>query len=291
VVRVLKLIVALMAGGAAAVLARAAWRGPVRARANAFRRRRAWSVPARPRGRLERALRDADLGLSPEDAVVVAATATVVLTLLAGAVNPAAAPLAFVGALVAGPVGLVVARGRAQRAFLGGLPPFVEFIAAQLRSGHTVPSALVAAGDRPGPLGGDARRLQQRVALGATLPEALGRWAGERRSEPAAAVAGALAVAAETGGAAGAALDGLARSLRDALGAQAEAAALSAQARLSAIVVGVAPIAYLVFAAATDPHAASTLVSTSSGRVCLVLGLALDALGALWMRRITRSAP
>jgi len=55
--------------------------------------------------------------------------------------------------------------------------------------------------------------------------------------------------------------------------------------------VGVAPLAYLVFAAATDPHAASTLVATSSGRVCLVLGVALDALGALWMRRITRSAP
>jgi tight adherence protein B len=129
------------------------------------------------------------------------------------------------------------------------------------------------------------------MILGATLPDALGRWAVERRSEPATAVAGALSVAAETGGAASTALDGLARSLRDALGAQAEAAALSAQARLSAIVVGVAPIAYLVFAAATDPHAAATLVSTPSGRLCLVLGLALDTLGALWMRRITRSAP
>jgi tight adherence protein B len=199
--------------------------------------------------------------------------------------------LAFVGALVAGPTSLVVARGRAQRAFLVGLPAFVEFVAAQLRSGHTMPSALVAAGDRAGPLGGDARRMQQRIALGATLPDALGRWANERRAEPAAAVAGAFAVAAETGGAAATALDGLARSLRDALGARAEAAALSAQARLSALVVGVAPIAYLVFAAATDPHAASTLVATPAGRICLVLGLALDALGALWMRHITRSAP
>ena len=100
-----------------------------------------------------------------------------------------------------------------------------------------------------------------------------------------------LAVAAETGGAAATALDGLARSLRDALGAQAEATALSAQARLSAIVVGAAPIAYLLFAAATDPHATETLVSTSAGRICLGLGLGLDALGALWMRHITRSQP
>ena len=287
----LRLAVALMAAAVAFVMARAAWRGPARSRARACRARSAWTLPAGPRGRLERALQDADVGLTPEDAVVMAATATIVVTLLAGAVNPAVAPLACVGALVAGPVGLVVARGRAQRAFLLGLPGFVEFVAAQLRSGHTVPSALVAAADRPGPLGNDARRMHHRLTLGASLSDALGRWVGERRSEPAAAVAGALAVAVETGGGASTALDGLARSLRDALGAQAEAAALSAQARLSAIVVGVAPIAYLVFAAATDPHAAATLVSTPAGRVCLVLGLGLDALGALWMRRITRSAP
>jgi tight adherence protein B len=248
-------------------------------------------LPTPLRGRLERALREADVSISPEDAVVTAATATVVVTLLVGAVNPAAAPLAWAAAVVAGPVGLVVARGRAQRAFVAGIPGFVEFIAAQLRSGHTVPTALEAAGDRPGPLGGDARRLHQRLVLGATLPDALAWWAGERGSEPAAAVAGALAVAAETGGAAATALDGLARSVRDALGARAEAAALSAQARLSAAVVGVAPIAYLVFAAATDPRAAATFVSTSTGRVCLVLGLALDAIGALWMRRVARSVP
>jgi tight adherence protein B len=290
-VRVLRLIVALAAATAACVMARAAWRGPSRARARAHRTRDARRLPEQPRARLERALRDADVAMSPEDAVLTAATATVVVTLLAGAVNPAAAPLAFVGGVAAGPLGLVIARGRAQRAFLANLPAFVEFVAAQLRGGHTVSSALVTAADRPGPLGGDARRVQQRLALAATLPDALGRGAGERRSEPAAAVAGALVVAAETGGAAATALDGLARSLRDALGAQAEAAALSAQARLSAIVVGVAPIAYLVFAAATDPHAAATLVSTPAGRICFALGLGLDALGALWMRRITRSAP
>ena len=287
----LRLIVAFAAAAAACVMARAAWRGTVRARARASRTRAARHLPARPRAWLERALRDAGVTMSPEDTVLTATTATVVVTLLAGAVNPAAAPLALLGAMVAGPVALILARGRAERAFLAGLPAFVEFVAAQLRSGHTVPSALVAAADRPGPLGGDARRVRQRLALGASLPDALQRWAGERRSEPAAAVAGGLAVAAETGGAAATALDGLARSLRDALGAQAEAAALSAQARLSAVVVGAAPIGYLAFAAATDPHAAATLVSTPAGRICLVLGLTLDALGALWMRRISRSGP
>ncbi len=60
---------------------------------------------------------------------------------------------------------------------------------------------------------------------------------------------------------------------------------------MSALVVGVAPIAYLAFASAVDPGASAVLVTTPLGRICLVTGLGLDALGALWMRRIVRSEP
>ena len=187
------------------------------------------------------------------------------------------------------PVGLALARGRAQRAYIAALPGFVELVAAQLRSGHTVSSALLELSERPGPIAPDLARMQQRIALGATFDDALSRWADERALEPVRAVAGAFAVANETGGAAAAALDGLARSMRDLLGAQAEAAALSAQARLSAVVVGAAPVAYLVFATAADPRSATMLVTTSTGRICLALGLAFDATGAWWMRRIVMS--
>jgi tight adherence protein B len=70
----------------------------------------------------------------------------------------------------------------------------------------------------------------------------------------------------------------------------AEARSLSAQARLSAIVVGAAPLGYLAFAALVDPGSVTALVATGVGRVCLVLGLGLEVLAALWIRRILRSA-
>ena len=44
-------------------------------------------------------------------------------------------------------------------------------------------------------------------------------------------------------------------------------------------------------AAAVDPASVTTLVTSGPGRVCLALGLGLDVLGALWMRRIVRSEP
>jgi len=103
------------------------------------------------------------------------------------------------------------------------------------------------------------------------------------------AAAGALAIANTVGGPAANALDGLAESLRQRQGAAAEARALSAQARLSAIVVGAAPLAYLAFSALVDSDSLQVLLATGAGRTCLVLGLLLEALAIVWMRRIVRS--
>ena len=50
------------------------------------------------------------------------------------------------------------------------------------------------------------------------------------------------------------------------------------------------PLAYLVFSALVDPGSVGLLVGTGTGRVCLVVGLLLEAVAALWMRRILASA-
>jgi tight adherence protein B len=291
VVPVLRAAAVLAAGGTAAVLARRAWREPARGRVRGARPRSRWVLPGPVRHPLGRALHDAQLGVTPEDALGMGVTAVLVAGLLAGAFAVALAPVAAMGVAVVAPVGLVLARGRGQRRFVAALPAFVELVAARLRGGHTVATALADAGARADVVAADVRAVLQRVELGETLTRALAWWADERRIDAVRAVAGSLAVAAETGGAAADALEGLARSLRDQLGARAEAASLSAQARLSALVVGLAPIAYVGFASAVDPTAARSLVSSTTGRACLVLGLGLDALGALWMRRIVRSEP
>ncbi len=86
------------------------------------------------------------------------------------------------------------------------------------------------------------------------------------------ASAGALAMCSTVGGRSADALDGLATSLRDRLGVAAEARALSSQARMSAFVVGGAPVVYIAWSAVVDPHALHVLTGTLFGRVCLVRG-------------------
>jgi len=99
-------------------------------------------------------------------------------------------------------------------------------------------------------------------------------------------VAAALSLASETGGTAARAVDGVAATLRERIEVADEVRALGAQARLSAVVIAVAPIGFGLVAAATDPRTLSFLVSTPVGFACLVAGITLDLLAYAWMRRI-----
>ena len=152
------------------------------------------------------------------------------------------------------------------------------------------PAAVERLAGDPGAVGPDLASVHVRTQLGLPLDDALAGWPPEHDVPGVRAAAGALSVAAAMGGRAAEAIDGLAASLRHRLDAIAEAHALSAQARLSAVVVGAAPLGYLAFSAMVDPRAVTALIDTGVGRVCLSVGLAWKVLAAIWIRRILRSA-
>jgi tight adherence protein B len=273
-----------------AKLVAAGRRAAVADRVRSFGPRSRWRVPESVRVRLVRALRDADLTWTPEEAVEYWGIAAVGVALVAAALSPLFAIPAVLATLVAGPAALVLARTRRERAFTAGLPGALEQVAAELRGGGTVVAAVDRLAAADGAVAADLRRVQGRTQLGLPLADALEGWPAEHDAPGVRAAAGALAVATTMGGRAADAIDGLASSLRHRLDAEAEARSLSAQARLSAVVVGAAPLGYLAFAALVDPGAVTALVSTGVGRVCLVVGLGLEALAALCIRRILRSA-
>lgn len=247
-------------------------------------------VPTWLHGRVERAL----------DAAAIDAPVNRALSTWMWAVTVAAVlGLGFGGPQVG--VGLAVLTGVGAPAVVASLnerrslqialvvPEALERVASELRSGGTVATAIAAVAAGDGPLAPDMARVDTRVRLGASLARALAAWAGERAVAGVEASAGALAMCSSVGGRSADALDGLATSLRDRLGVAAEARALSSQARLSALVVAGAPVAYIAWSALVDPHALHVLTGTLFGRVCLLLGLTLEALGGWWMRSIVRN--
>jgi tight adherence protein B len=278
--------VAIIGGGASAWLARRARRIAVLDRIRVGHERH---LPSWIRSQLERMLDDAAIDSQPEVIVQMWLLSALVAGLLALSLGPQLALVGVVAVLVGGPVVLHALRHRRARAITAAVPDTLERVAAELRAGGTVATAIAWLATDGGPLAVDFTRLQSRVELGASIPDALAGWAHERNAAGTASAAGALAVAHEVGGRSADALDSLATSLRERLGVVAESHALSAQARYSALVVGLGPLVYLAFSFVVDRRTAETLLGTNLGRVCVLAGVALELGGAAWMRRILDS--
>ena len=215
-------------------------------------------------------------------------TGAALATMVSG---PAAGVIAAIALAVLPPLGLRARRGRADDQLERQLPLALESIARSLRSGA---SARQAVGEAAGVAGG-CRSLQDELATvaaqagqGSSLVGALEALA-ERRPRPGVRLAvAALCLGIDTGGAQARAVDGVAATMRERLGVEAEVRALSSQARVSALVIGLAPLAFGAFAAATDPRTSQFLLHTPAGLSFVTIGLLLDGVGWLWMQRLCR---
>jgi len=211
--------------------------------------------------------------------------------LAAAAMAGLPAALLAAGALAAGPALVLRVRRREGDARLErGLPEALEAVARSLRSGASLRQAIgEAALVTPGRLGRELAEVARQVGHGATLVAAMEALAARHPLPSVRLAVAALCLAVETGGAQAKAVDGVATTLRDRLGVAAEVKALSSQARMSGVVIGLAPLAFGAFAVTTDPRTGQFLFHTPLGIALLGVGLSLDALGWLWMQRLARS--
>lgn len=255
------------------------------------RRRLVTRAPSRPvllPTRLRLAFRRAGLEDDAERLVVLWAGA-IMLALGLSFVAPSGRILLAVG-LVAGPLALVLAGGRNERRRTAQLPEALDAIAAGLRGGLALPTAIAGATSVGAPLGAELAAVAHEVDAGRPLTDAVARWQAGA-ADPHTALAGAaLSVAAQVGGPGARAIDGAAASLRERIGSEAETAALATQGRASAAVLTLAPLGFALLLSSLDPAAGRFLLGTPVGWLCVALGLGLDAAGAWWMVRLVRRA-
>jgi Flp pilus assembly protein TadB len=86
------------------------------------------------------------------------------------------------------------------------------------------------------------------------------------------------------------ALDGLTTMMRERTTAGADVATQAAQARVSAIVLGCAPMVFCGLLVLSDGRSSAFLLHSPIGLGCAVVGLVLDGIGAVWMSTVTRRA-
>ena len=204
----------------------------------------------------------------------------------ASAVMARGGVILLVVAVVGPPAAVLAAHGRAARQRIRRLPAALDAIAAGLRGGVALRTALADVARQGGPLADELGRVAELAGAGVPLADALTHWAEAADDPPSRLAGAALVVAAQLGGPGADALDAAAASLRERAATDDEIAALSVQARLSALVLTAAPVVFAVLLTSLDPASARFLLGTPTGWACLIIGGALDLAGALWMARL-----
>src|SRR5436305_7081642 len=144
------------------------------------------------------------------------------------------------------------------------------------RSGASLPIAVEETSAAVGaPLAEGLGEIATIAGRGRPLAVAIERWANATRGDGVPLAAAALALGAELGGTAARSLDGVADTLRDRNAVRQEVRALSSQARASAAVIALAPLAFSMLVALADPSSVAFLVTSPIGAACLVGGLGL----------------
>lgn len=221
------------------------------------------------------------------------AAGAVVGWVLGGRVAGAAGSVAASAAVLLAP--RAIARRRQRRRELAlqeRLAEAVSLMAAALRSGRSQHQAIeLAADDLDGPLAATFRRLADRIDLGDPMDPAIDDWAADVGGPDARLVAGVLRLHRRTGGSLAATLDDLVATLRDRRTAARELESLTAQARLSANILGLLPIGFFLFLSIVARRDLQTAYETSAGVAAIGLGLGLQVVAFAWIRRLLRVEP
>lgn len=198
------------------------------------------------------------------------------------------------GAVVFGVPGLwfpVFWLGRRQsrrvKQFNGQLPDGLTMVANSLRSGYSLLQSLdVVAKEMPKPISAEFGRVVQEAGLNVPLEESLGSLMNRVQSDDLDLMVTAVLIQREVGGNLAEVLDKIAYTIRDRIRILGEVRALTAQGRMSGIVIALLPFALCVILTLMNREYMEPFFRHPLGRAMLIVAVIMQATGIMIVRRI-----
>jgi len=174
-----------------------------------------------------------------------------------------------------------------QRAFERQLPDTLTLLASSLRAGFSFMQGLEAVSQEIGaPMRGELQRVFTEVRLGRAPEDALGDAAVRMGSIDLAWTVMAIRIQREVGGNLATLLDTVADTMQKRERIRREIQALTAEGRLSAMILGLLPIVAAVLLFVVAPNYMKTLFNHGIGVVAVCVSAVLAIVGWFWLRRI-----
>jgi tight adherence protein B len=183
---------------------------------------------------------------------------------------------------------LAVMASRRQAKFDEQLPATLQLLSGALQAGHSLQQAVDTVVHEAGdPIAGEFQRVLTEARLGRPLEEAFEAMAKRTGSVDFAWTVMAIRLQRQVGGNLAEVLSTVSQTIRDRYSLKRQIKALSAEGRLSSLILSILP--FLLFGAllAFNPQFLRPLYTTGLGIMMMAGSAVLMILGMIWLRKIT----
>ena len=174
------------------------------------------------------------------------------------------------------------------KAFNDGLLDMLTTVIGSLRAGFSFSQALKTVVDESdGPIREEAETVMKEMQYGTSMEDALNEWKERMPSEDLDLMIQAILIQRQIGGNLAVILETIVQTIRDRSRIQRQVTTLTAQGRMSGIVIGLLPFALGFMLYLISPEYIGTLFGSTIG-ICLVVGaLVSGVIGFMFIRKIT----
>jgi tight adherence protein B len=238
--------------------------------------------------RAEAALERANLPLRAGEALFFYAAVVVIATILGLAFGSLFTALIFGGVVAILPPAVVsFIAGRRRKKFLGQLPDTLQLLSGTLRAGYSLMQGVEAVSQEvQDPMGQELRRVVTESRLGRPLEESLDGTAERMDSPDFSWAVMAIRIQREVGGNLSELLMTVADTMTQRERLRRDVASLTAEGRMSAIVLGLLPVGLGIVMYLMNPEYMSKLFTDSLGNILLGGAIVAMIVGFLWMKKI-----
>jgi tight adherence protein B len=176
--------------------------------------------------------------------------------------------------------------GRRRAAFADQLDDSLQLMASSLRAGHSLLRAVDAVSqDAASPTAEEFSRIVNETRVGRDLGDSLDEVAARMGSEDFTWIAQAIAIHREVGGNLAEVLDAVGHTIRERNAIRRQVKALSAEGKLSAIVLGALPFGIFGFISMTNPGYVAKFTQSVAGYGMIAVAVLLMLIGGFWLKK------
>jgi tight adherence protein B len=232
----------------------------------------------------------AGLKRQPGDYLLMAAGLTFTFTVIGFFLDGLFMAIIF---FIASPFALYLAlnflRSRRRRKFDDQVPDTLQMFSGGLRAGHSLLRSVdAAAQENEAPMAEELSRIVNETRIGRDLGDSIKDVAERTQNEDFQWIAQAIDIHREVGGDLAEVLDHLGETIRDRNQIRGQVRALSAEGRMSAMVLMALPIVMFFGLLLTNELFARTFTTTVPGYIMIAAVVVLLTVGGFWLNRIIK---